>query len=335
MAYQYGKYLISSGHEVKFLLIEDRVDIKYADVDIIKCISSSLSSSVFHLSKLKFEKETIFISLIPLLTFSFMISRVIRFEFNIRYIFTVHNNVSKDFGAGFLGFVLKKIYLSILKSSKNVYSVSESLNGKLNGLGVKSKLLPNKVIHSFVPVKRVCEDKLSFLMIGRIDRQKDYFKAIEFFSFVKELGRDFVVDIFGEGPLKEDLKNRLDILGFNNVTFKGYSDNIESVLEDGKYNALLLTSAYEGFGLVVVEAISKCIYPIVRDCEFGPREIIDNGVGSLLPFNFDKSDVETAINNYDEWSKCDRAEMFEKCKMVHLKYTKGSETQWQFLNQHQ
>ena len=334
MAYQYGEYLESEGHQVKFLLIEDRVDEKYSNVDIVKCISASLSKSIFRLMKLDFPKDTIFISLIPIYTFCFILSRILRLEFKTKLIYTVHNNVTKDFGASKLGKLLQYFYLKLLRSSRNVYSVSEALNKKISQLGVSSKLLPNKINQTFMPVKREKQEKLTILMIGRIDYQKDYSMALEFFKGLNNLNIEFVVDIYGEGPEINAVQSLLNEFNLAEcVTLRGYNGNITKVLEDSKYDILLLTSRYEGFGLVIVEAISKCIFPIVRDCDYGPKEIIESGVGFLLPFHFSERDIKNAIDSFDVWGSDSQENKLNKCKSVHIKYTEGSIEQWKNLTQ--
>ena len=74
----------------------------------------------------------------------------------------------------------------------------------------------------------------------------------------------------------------------NNVIFCGRTSHI---LEEYKKAALyVMTSRTEGFGLVLTEAKSCNLPTLAYDIDFGPREIIDNGVSGYLVEAYD-SDV--------------------------------------------
>ncbi|MDT3278992.1 glycosyltransferase [Shewanella scandinavica] len=329
MAFQYGKYLSLKGHSVKFLLMEDRVDPKYQNVDYMVLGCSSLFKTIKLFGKLKFHKDVIFISLIPLYTFSFLIGNYIRLRFYFKVIYTVHNNIEMDFSGGFLLALVNKFYIWKLKSSSNVYSVSEGLNRQLNNLNINSRTLINKVSHSFSPVLRHPTKKLNFLMVGRLTEQKDYSESFNFFHMLKNNNIDFSVDIFGEGPLKESLVDEVNTLSLSHaIKFREYRADIESVFIDDKYNVFLLTSNYEGFGLVILEAISKNLFPIARDCEFGPKEIISKGVGYLLPLEFSENDVLNAISAYKLWEVKLPTEQFELTRSVFSYFSNKSEDEW-------
>jgi glycosyltransferase involved in cell wall biosynthesis len=336
MAFQYGKFLSSKGHDVRFLLMEDRVDSKYKNIDYMVLGSKSLLGSIKLFGKVKFSKDVIFISLIPLYTFAFFIGNYIRLRFGFKIIYTVHNNIEMDFSGGLLLTLINKFYLMKLKASKNVYSVSEGLNLQLNSLKVKSKILINRVSHKFSPVVRRGHIKLNFLMVGRLTEQKDYSESFRYFNFLKENNIDFSVDIFGEGPLLNKLIDEVNHLSLNEfVTFKEYRPEIESVFINEKYNVFLLTSNYEGFGLVILEAISKNLFPIVRDCDFGPKEIISRGVGHLLPLEFNESDVLSSISTYKSWVLKPPAEQVELCRSVFSYYLDQSEDTWSQIESYQ
>lgn len=49
----------------------------------------------------------------------------------------------------------------------------------------------------------------------------------------------------------------------------------------------VFTSLYEGFGLVILEAMSCGLSPVAFTCQFGPKDIITNGKNGLLVYNRD------------------------------------------------
>jgi len=77
-------------------------------------------------------------------------------------------------------------------------------------------------------------------------------------------------------------------LGLKNIELCGYATDVEKEFLDS--SIFVLTSRYEGFGLVLLEAQS-CGLPCVSfNCKEGPAEIIDNGVNGFLIDPFDVSD---------------------------------------------
>jgi glycosyltransferase involved in cell wall biosynthesis len=336
MAFQYGTFLSSKGHHVRFLLMEDRVDEKYKNVDYIVLGANSLFGTIKLFGRMKFSKDVIFISLIPLYTFAFFIGNYIKFRFKFKVIYTVHNNIEMDFSGGLLLGIINKFYINKLRRSINVYSVSEALNMQLNSLNVNSKVLINSVSHSFLPVVRDDSKKVRFLMVGRLTEQKDYSASFQYFNFLKKNNLEFTVDIFGEGPLHNNLKDEVDKLFLNDfVTINEYRPDIESVFNSKDYNVFLLTSNYEGFGLVILEAISKCLFPIARDCKFGPKEIVSRGVGYLLPFEFCESDVLASLSTYKSWVSKSSSEKIELCSSVFNYYLDQSEDTWSQIESYQ
>lgn len=122
---------------------------------------------------------------------------------------------------------------------------------------------------------------------------KNYFAALARLEPVKNLefmltafakacqSNDFYLVICGDGSLRESLIKRSHELGVaKKIIFLGYLDNPYPVLAGAK--ALLVTSKYEGFGNVIVEAMSLGVPTISVNCPFGPSEIIDNHTSGLL-----------------------------------------------------
>jgi glycosyltransferase involved in cell wall biosynthesis len=87
--------------------------------------------------------------------------------------------------------------------------------------------------------------------------------------------------LVGDGSLRHDLEKLAVALGVSNsVHFLGYIDNPLPVVRAS--TACVLTSRWEGFGIVLVEAMAIGTPVIAVDCRSGPREILADGEFGLL-----------------------------------------------------
>jgi glycosyltransferase involved in cell wall biosynthesis len=89
--------------------------------------------------------------------------------------------------------------------------------------------------------------------------------------------------ILGEGRLRNELLQFAQELGISNdVSFPGFADNPYAYM--AKASAYVLSSAWEGFANVLVEALACQTQVISTDCPSGPSEILENGrFGRLVP----------------------------------------------------
>jgi glycosyltransferase involved in cell wall biosynthesis len=120
----------------------------------------------------------------------------------------------------------------------------------------------------------------TFIAVGRLAPEKDLPTLLTAFSTVRR-NLDVRLLILGEGPERAAIERMVVALGLqNDVELLGYSHNPLPYMR--KAAALILSSRYEGFGNVLVEALA-CGTPVAStDCPYGPSEILDNGQFGLL-----------------------------------------------------
>lgn len=149
-----------------------------------------------------------------------------------------------------------------------------------------SRLKIRKITNSIPKLKGTVsplEDKV-VIAAGRLAPQKGFDLLIEAFRKVVPHYPDWKLKIFGFGREKANLQKLImDYKLYNHVFLMGPTQEIEEEL--AKASIYALSSRYEGFGMVIVEAM-QCGVPVVSfDCPKGPAEIITHNEDGFLVEN--------------------------------------------------
>ena len=148
------------------------------------------------------------------------------------------------------------------------------------------EVIPNAGIHVSKNYSEVKNKRV--IAVGRLDYQKGFDRLIQAWKLVQHTGRfsDWKLDIFGQGEWREMLQQMIDKQGLQNTVKINPPTN--AILNEYVHSSLLVMSSnYEGFGMVLVEAMS-CGVPVISfDCKCGPKDIIQPGINGLLVPNGD------------------------------------------------
>ena len=164
-----------------------------------------------------------------------------------------------------------------------------------NPINIKSKLTqidPQFLSHlSIVPY--LCA-------VGRLSMEKGFDTLIQAFSQLSDTKLHLV--ILGEGPLRADLTSLAKNLGVSErVHLPGFVSHPEAVIYKAKL--FVLSSRWEGFGNVIVEALATGVPIVATDCQGAPADILLQGeLGHLVPPN-DPDALSQAINEALEQPK--------------------------------
>lgn len=130
-------------------------------------------------------------------------------------------------------------------------------------------------------------DRNRLILVARTHRKKRVDEAIQVFRRVLAGNPSARLEIFGFGYGDEEEKNilrlveELDIQ--DRVRFMPFAKNRDVIYD--RACAMILTSASEGFGLVLLESMSYGVPVVAYDSNYGPREVVREGVnGYLVPF---------------------------------------------------
>ena len=126
-------------------------------------------------------------------------------------------------------------------------------------------------------------DSPIFISAGRLTPQKDFPNMLKAFQIVYAQHPDARLLILGEGEDRNELEKLAKALEIQSaVDLPGFAKNPFAMI--ARADAFILTSRWEGFGNVIVEALA-CGTPVIStDCPSGPAEILGNGAyGTLVP----------------------------------------------------
>jgi glycosyltransferase involved in cell wall biosynthesis len=185
----------------------------------------------------------------------------------------IHTDIySKYFYRTPLNFIRKIISKIVLPASDVIRVVSKKVSSILE------KKYPNKKIillpittsdnvkeYGNVDLHQIYgNDKKIFLTVGRLEKEKNLFSLISAFKKIVKLNDKAILVIVGEGSLKDKLiksieKNNLE----NNIFIHKFTQEISDYYKTADY--LIHTSLYEGYGMVITEAILSNLVTITTN----------------------------------------------------------------------
>lgn len=204
-----------------------------------------------------------------------------------------------------------------IKKFDVLVTLTEQDRKKWEGI-INTITIPN-VLTTF-PAKVADSTNKCLISVGRYDAQKGYDLLIEAWSLVVAKHPDWQMHIFGSGPLREFLQKMIDEYGIassfilNPPTPEIYDKYLE-------HSIYVMSSRFEGFGLVLIEAMSCGLPCISFDCPSGPSEIIRTGEDGILVENGNVEKLSEAICRLID-NQQERKQMGIKARQNSLRYSK-------------
>lgn len=142
-------------------------------------------------------------------------------------------------------------------------------------------VIPHSTPQKDIVIPLNSRPKNKFISLGRLEPVKRVDIMIRAFKAVVEYDSSAVLDIYGQGSEYESLIKLTKKLNLEkNINFFGFTNSVNLAYQS--HTALLFTSAYEGFGMTLMESLSNGTPSIAFDIKYGPRDIITSGKDGYL-----------------------------------------------------
>ncbi|HCO5162040.1 glycosyltransferase [Escherichia coli] len=238
----------------------------------------------------KFRKETnaIFIAFNHQIALLLIMSRYVTGKKNIIIARNV-NYLSKDLykdtslKTKVVSFLMTKLYSKCDRFIAQCEAMKQDMINSFNITPSKIKVIYNPLSPQIKKqrVSQECEINTDILFVGRLEKQKGIDKLVRIINYVLDIEKDVTIKIIGNGSLVSLLKEIKRRPG-TEIIHLPEVDNMAEHYQNSRM--LILTSNYEGFPNVLIEALGSGIPVISFDCPSGPAEIIDDGKnGFLIP----------------------------------------------------
>ena len=167
-----------------------------------------------------------------------------------------------------------------------------------------------------VPTEKAPLNQKKIVAVGKLDPQKGFDLLIEACTFIKNWD-GWILEIYGQGPDEEQLRSQISSHHLEQHIFlKGITQKVAEVYNSASF--YVLSSRFEGFPMVLLEAISFGLPLVSFNCVTGPNEVIVNDDCGILveDGNTEKlgEAIQRMISSHEEREgKSERA--FQKSKI--------------------
>lgn len=202
---------------------------------------------------------------------------------NIPIIVSVRNDPVIEYKNPLFYHLMKLLYPS---SDELVLQTNDSKDYFIKNINKIGFVIPNPVSDMFLTNRYTGKRKKEIVAVGRLETQKNYKNMIKAFKIVNTKHPDYVLKIYGDGILKDEIQNYINSLNLNKkVLLMGKTDDVKNAIYCA--TAFVMSSDFEGMPNSLLEAACLGVPCISTNCPCGgPKEILKDGKnGVLVPVN--------------------------------------------------
>ncbi|WP_411954012.1 glycosyltransferase [Alkalibacillus sp. S2W] len=244
---------------------------------------------------------------------------------NCKRIFVIHNshlrkpytNINK------VKNVYHDLFVNLNEQDQVVFLTEKQKNDaeQIYGENNNFHVIPHPVNHSNINYldRKVEHNPHTLVTVARLQPEKRIDEAIRAFRKVVDEIPDAKFLIYGKGKLEDDLKTLINELDLDeNVSLCGYTN--KPLEEYQKAACSILTSNFEGFGLVVLESLSVGTPVVSYNIKYGPDDIIRDQVDGMVVEQGDKDALAQGV--IELMTNSSKRELFsENAKEVHDRFS--------------
>lgn len=296
-----SNYFSCNGHDISIVVnrckeivyqLNEGINI----IELDKYSKNSKNSFVRNIKRIKNmkkivkkQKPDVIIAFLPMPSFRALL---LKKKLNCKVIVSDRNNPEKEYEKFPLNFLMKWLYP---KADGFVFQTNEQKNFFSIKIQKKSMVIANPLKEEFLKEESSKKEN-TIICVGRLVPQKNHKMLIQAFGEFSKAHPEYVLKIFGDGFLYEDIKKEIDEYNLTQKVFLyGFSNDIKQELLKAKL--FVLSSNYEGMPNALMEAMACGLPCIATDCACGgPKELIEDGINGLLSEVGNKKMMEEKMN---------------------------------------